>query len=101
MVTTPSVVPDGRTPTYSYAACVDIGALVASVGLDSAGQPVFVRGGDCRSRCKEAFGGNWTPAWQDPPANLPDRIMDASRGAHVVVRLELVGRLNNDRRRLN
>ena len=45
--------------------------------------------------------GSWTPAWYDPPANLPDRIMDASRGAHVVVRLELVGRLNNDRRRLN
>ena len=30
--------------------------------------------------------------------NLPDRVMDASRGANVVVRLELVGRLNNDRR---
>jgi hypothetical protein len=44
---------------------------------------------------------NWTPAWQDPQANLPDRIMDASRGAHVVVRLELAGRLNNERRRPN
>ena len=87
--------------TYSYAACVDTGPLVASVGLDAAGWPVFVRGGDSRSRCKEALGEYWTSAWQDPPANLPDRIMDASRGAHVVVRLELVSRLNDDRRRLN
>jgi hypothetical protein len=58
----------------------------------------FVPGGDCRSCCKESVGGYWTPAWQDPPVNLPDRIMDTSRGAHFVVRLELVGRLNNERR---
>ena len=30
----------------------DTGALVASVGLDSVGQPPFVWGGDCSSPCK-------------------------------------------------
>jgi hypothetical protein len=35
------------------------------------------------------------------PANLPDCIMDASRGAHVMVRLELAGRFNNELRLLN
>jgi hypothetical protein len=75
--------------------------LVRWLHLSAAGWPVFVRGGDCRSRCKQALGKYWTSACQDPPANLPDRSMDASRGVNVVVRLELVGRLNNDRRRLN
>jgi hypothetical protein len=38
---------------------------------------------------------------RDLPPNLSDCNMDASRGAHVVVRLELARRFNNDRRRLN
>ena len=49
-----------------------------------------------RSRCEEVYDENWTPP--DPPPNLPGHVMDASRGAYLVVRLELVGRLNNERR---
>jgi hypothetical protein len=84
---------------YSYADCVYTGPLVASVGIDAADRPVFLFQAVIV-----------VPAARNPSAGIGHLIgrihrltcrtafMDTSRGAHVVVRLDLVGRLNNERR---
>ncbi len=82
----------------TYADRVDIGALVAPVGFNPVGKSVSVRV-DYPAPCdRNAVARNCTQAEDDSPANMADHLLDASRSAHLVVRLERFGRCNDDRR---